>query len=724
MKNLNLIQRFSLISLIAIVIFAVAFGKILGNAMEQNMLNRAIKESSDIVYHNAIKHFEKDELLEPKLGDDYDDFFEEIEHLSLGPDIESVEIWNRNMIVVWSNDRDHVGKSFPQNENLQEAFNGRLISEIETRKSVNQILDHNNHTHNSEHSGDVKRLLELYVPLKFGKPGESEVSVVFEIYQNISPLYANIGHHKRLIWYWTCIGFSGLYLILFGIIWNASRRIDKQTKLIKQSKQDWEETFNSITDMITVHDNDFNIIQSNRAADEILGISSLNDSMKCYEHYHGTETAPEGCAGAQCLQMGKPATVEMFEPHINKFIEIRSIPRINETNNIEGLIHVVRDISKRKNDEELIQTQINRLSALRSIDRAIIGSMDMNITLDIFLEQVTKHLDIDAASILLLNKHTQTLEYIISKGFRSSALKYTKLRLGESNAGCAAIERRIVTIENLMTDIDGFSSSKQFIHENFLSYYAVPLIAKGEVKGVLELFHRSRKEAASDWLGFLEAIADQGAIAIDNATLFDELQRSNADLILAYDTTIEGWSRALDLRDKETEGHTQRVTDMTIHIARNLGVKEINIAHFRRGALLHDIGKMGVPDSILLKPGPLTDEEREIMRRHPVYAYQMLYPIEYLRSAIDIPYYHHEKWDGTGYPVGLKGEAIPVAARIFAIVDVWDALRSDRPYRAAWSKEKVIEHIRSLSGSHFDPDIVKAFLKTADEMEETVISYS
>lgn len=318
----------------------------------------------------------------------------------------------------------------------------------------------------------------------------------------------------------------------------------------------------------------------------------------------------------------------------------------------------------------------------------------------------------------------QTLEYVISKGFHSSALKYTKLHLGESNAGRAAIERRIVTIPNLKEDIDGFKRSRKFVQEEFVSYFAVPLVAKGQVKGVLELFHRSFMEANADWLEFLEAIADQGAIAIDNSTLFDELQQSNTELILAYDTTIEGWSRALDLRDKETEGHTQRVSEMTVHVARALGIKEKDIVHIRRGALLHDIGKMGVPDSILLKPGPLTDDEWELMKLHPVHAHKMLYPIEYLRPAIDIPFYHHEKWDGTGYPHGLKGEEIPISARIFAIVDVWDALRSDRPYRPAWPREKVSEHIRSLSGTHFDPDVVKVLLEIVDVMEESVVSYS
>jgi HD-GYP domain-containing protein (c-di-GMP phosphodiesterase class II) len=360
---------------------------------------------------------------------------------------------------------------------------------------------------------------------------------------------------------------------------------------------------------------------------------------------------------------------------------------------------------------ELIQTQLNRLNALRSIDKAILGNIDMRVVLDIFIDHVMRQLNPDAVSVLLLNQKTQTLEFYYGKGFRTSTLKHTRLRLGQSNAGRAAIERRIINITNLKENSAGFERSKAFEGESFISYFAVPLIAKGDVKGVLEVFHRTELDADRDWLEFLEAIADQGAIAIDSATMFDELKRSNIDLSMAYDNTIEGWSRALDMRDKETEGHSRRVTEMTICIASEMGIKDEDLVHIRRGALLHDIGKLGIPDSILLKPGKLTDEEWITMKRHSEYAYEMLYPIEHLRPALDIPFYHHEKWDGSGYPKGLKGEEIPLAARIFAVVDVWDALCSDRPYRPAWPKEKVIKHVRSLSGTHFDPEALEIFFR-------------
>jgi putative nucleotidyltransferase with HDIG domain len=204
-----------------------------------------------------------------------------------------------------------------------------------------------------------------------------------------------------------------------------------------------------------------------------------------------------------------------------------------------------------------------------------------------------------------------------------------------------------------------------------LSCLMLPLGTGEKIIGFVEVVATEQeRNFTEDEIQLCQAMAGQAAIAIDNAALFDDLQRSNTELTLAYDTTLEGWARALELRDKETEGHTQRVTEMTLRLATAMGVPEAELVHVRRGALLHDIGKMGIPDSILLKPGPLSESEWEIMRMHPVYAYEMLSPIGYLRSALDIPYCHHEKWDGSGYPRGLAGEQIPLHARIFAVADV------------------------------------------------------
>jgi HD-GYP domain-containing protein (c-di-GMP phosphodiesterase class II) len=357
------------------------------------------------------------------------------------------------------------------------------------------------------------------------------------------------------------------------------------------------------------------------------------------------------------------------------------------------------------------QRRVERLKALRDIDVAITSSFDLRVTFNILLEEVASQLRVDAVDILVLNEHTHELDFLVGRGFRTNALHHTHLRLGKGYAGTAALERRIVHVADLQTDGNLLQQSRLLLDEGFVTYYGVPLIAKGQVQGVLEVFHRQMLRPDQEWMEFFETLGGQAAIAIDNAALFNSLQRTNIDLTLAYDATIEGWSHALDLRDKETEGHTQRVTEMTVRLAQTMNIPDGEIVHIRRGALLHDIGKMGIPDGILLKPGPLTDDEWVVMRKHPVYAYEMLSPIQYLGPALEIPYCHHEKWDGSGYPRGLLGGQIPLSSRIFAIVDVWDALRSDRPYRTAWPEEKVREYVRSLSGTHFDPKVVAAFLQ-------------
>jgi HD-GYP domain-containing protein (c-di-GMP phosphodiesterase class II) len=185
-----------------------------------------------------------------------------------------------------------------------------------------------------------------------------------------------------------------------------------------------------------------------------------------------------------------------------------------------------------------------------------------------------------------------------------------------------------------------------------------------------------------------------------------------SEQVLTCDEFVDGWTRAMVLRDGETVDHSLRVTARMLDLARALGLDEAEMPHIRRGAMLHDIGKMGIPDSILLKPGPLSTDEWAVMRRHPQYAYDLMYPVAFLRPALHIPYAHHEHWDGTGYPRGLEGKQIPLAARAFAAVDIWDALSHDRPYRKAWSADRVSAHVETLAGTHLDPMVVEVLQHT------------
>ncbi|MDR3575956.1 MAG: PAS domain S-box protein [Anaerolineaceae bacterium] len=384
----------------------------------------------------------------------------------------------------------------------------------------------------------------------------------------------------------------------------------------------------------------------------------------------------------------------------------------------ESTLWVVRDISARKLSEQRLQRQVTRLTALKEIDQMITSSFNLKFNLENILSQVITQLDVNAADILLLNPYLNRLEFKAGHGLITSEMLHANLPLGKGYTGLGVLKRNLMILPDIRQADPPFTRSEAIEREGFVSYIAVPLVTKGQIKGVLEVFQRTTLDPDDDWLNYLETLAGQTAIAVDTIELFERIQRSNNELLLAYDATIEGWSHALELRDREPEGHTQRVTDMTLSLAIAIGIQEEELVHIRRGALLHDIGKLGIPDTILFKAGALTDEEWEVMKQHPVFSQELLSPIGFLHPALDIPCYHHEKWDGSGYPRGFKGEEIPLAARIFAVVDVYDALTSDRLYRARWSEEKALEYLRSQCGHHFDPRLVDLFFKMRPKDED------
>ena len=298
------------------------------------------------------------------------------------------------------------------------------------------------------------------------------------------------------------------------------------------------------------------------------------------------------------------------------------------------------------------------------------------------------------------------LQMVVARGLLEPYVNRI-LPIGEGASGQAVATRKAILIDDY-ADWNGRSS--MFTDIQVGSVIAAPLLWKGTVLGAFHVEHPMPNVFTDDDVELVSLFAEQAAVAIANARLIYNTETSRKELELAYTATLEGWVRALDLRDQETEGHTQRVTELAVELARRLGTAEDQLEPIRRGALLHDIGKIGIPDAILRKPGPLTEDEWSVMRLHPQMAWDMLSPIEYLRTALAIPYGHHERWNGSGYPLGIKGRQIPMAARIFAVVDVYDALLSNRPYREGWPKDTVVSYIRERSGTSFDPEVVDAFL--------------
>ncbi len=674
----SLLLRFTVVSLIVTALIAVAFSLLLTKRMIADALDDAAREAAQTVTTSITPEVSADDFTaatparvaawKMRIG------------RVVAGDIVRVKVWDAHGTVLYSDDPELIGKTFPlaDQDELREALEGHLAKELsELGKSENV----------AERS--YGRLLEIYVPVRLS----GGVIGVFEVYRRFDPLHQKIRDIERLVWGGSVVAFGLLYASLFLLVQRASRRLSSLAS--------------------------FPILNPNPVIETTLAGEIL------YMNPAAASQFPEvRAAGARHPLLAEMPQVAEALTRDGRRSVIREVTIgdavyeevVSSVPDVKTFRIYTVDVTERKRAEARIRQQLQRLDALRTIDNAITASVDLRVTLNVVLDQVSTHLEPDATDILLFNPHTQILEYAAGRGFLTPALQHTRLPLGKGFAGRAALERTVVTIPNVAEAPGEFTRAPLLGAEEFVAYAAAPLVAKGQVKGVLEIFRRSPMTPDTEWLNFLEALAGQAAIAIDNAALFDDLQRANVHLRLAYDSTLEGWSRALDLRDEETEGHSRRVTEMAVRLARAMGMSDEDLAHIRRGALLHDIGKMGIPDSILHKPGPLTEDEWVIMRRHPVYAYEMLSPIAYLRPALDIPYGHHERWDGSGYPRGLKGDHIPLAARVFAVVDVYDALSSDRPYRAAWPREKVLAYLREHAARLFDAVVVEKFLALEQDL--------
>ena len=351
-----------------------------------------------------------------------------------------------------------------------------------------------------------------------------------------------------------------------------------------------------------------------------------------------------------------------------------------------------------------------QVGALVGVGSAINSSLGLKRVLEMVIDSLIGLMNAERG-FLMLREPNGELKVRVARGMVYDDLNKESFSISKTIVRQVAENGEVVLTTNAQND-PRFGEQQSVAAYHLLSILCAPLKIKDDLIGVLYVDNRAHTGMfGNNDLELISAFANQVAVAIDNASLFDDLQESNAELEIAYQATLEGWVRALDLRDKETEGHTRRVTALTQRLAQIMGVDDSAILHITRGALLHDIGKMAIPDGVLLKPGDLSPEERLLIQKHPVYAYEMLNPIKFLRPALDIPYCHHEKWDGSGYPRHLKGEEIPFAARIFSVVDVWDALTSNRPYRGPMKKEEAREYIKEQSGKHFEPQVVELFLK-------------
>jgi PAS domain S-box-containing protein len=354
-------------------------------------------------------------------------------------------------------------------------------------------------------------------------------------------------------------------------------------------------------------------------------------------------------------------------------------------------------------------SQLERLETLRQIDQTITSSLDLSLSLNVFLTQLMDQLEVDAAGLYLYQGDLQQLEFYLGKGFKNQSWIEKEIRLSHGLAGTAALNRESIFIKDMSSNSQFDLPQEGAKNEGFVSYYNCPLTNKGKLVGLLEIYQRTALDPNPEWVRFLEMLTRQASIAIESVTQFYELEQSNVNLMSAYDETLEKAVQVLEARGFEPPGHSRRVIDTAVRIGVQMGLSSGDLVKLRRGSLIHDLGMLAMPDSIVLKPAGLDPDEISRIQEHPGLAYEWFSGVELLREALEIPFAHHERWDGTGYPRGLKGHQIPLNARIFSVVDVWDILNSDKPYRPAWEEEKILAYLEEQSGLAFDPDIVRTF---------------
>jgi HD-GYP domain-containing protein (c-di-GMP phosphodiesterase class II) len=751
LKRSSLLFRFSLIFLLVISVIAAVLAWRLESTLQNDILFEAAQNTAAQASNILDKNLTAADLNNSLQGQRYTEIDSLIHDTLLSANIVRIKIWNQNGMLVYADDQAIIGKIFPLSDELKKAFQGEIatdISPLTKAENTSERLAYN-------------ELYEIYVPLKLDR--SSEASGAYEVYYDLARLQPRLTRIRNVVWGGVGLAFLLLYGTMFLLIRNASHNLIKSNQEIQrlltaeQNGREVSETLERVS----------------RALNESLNLRKLLDLI-CRESVEVFNTqaaflwlleggeligfAGYGPGNDHFLGMRFP----IYDPHllgarvarerksilVNNVLDAKNVDNIMvELFNIKSMMGIplikgeqilgalmITDIEnpQRFTEEDLALASIfgghaalaidnaqlferahlhlEHEKALREIDLAITSNLELSRILKVVLYQTRAQLEVDACSILLFDPDTQTLEYHSGQGFQTDIIQQTHIHLGEGRVGSAALKQQIFGRAEIESSRQIPDRAELIILEKFAAYFMAPLVTKDKLLGVMEIYHHAPLVMTTEWLKFLETLAGQAAIAIENSTLFQNLQQSNLELSQAYDATIEGWSAALDLRDRETEGHTRRVTEMSVRLAKRMGLNEQQQVHVRRGALLHDIGKMGVPDRILLKPDSLTKDEQAIMQMHPTYAHQMLKHITYLKQSLDIPLCHHEKWDGSGYPRGLAGEDIPLTARIFCIVDVYDALTSDRPYRMAWPEDKVLEHIEKLSGTHFEPRVVEAFL--------------
>lgn len=509
---------------------------------------------------------------------------------------------------------------------------------------------------------------------------------------------------------------------LEGFIMDITARKTSEERL-QMSEQRFSKAFKASPIMIAISRlDDAALLEVNQTFEELTGytreeaIGKSTLELGIWEHVQDRERLIGALVGAGEIRNHEVQFRTKYGTLLTGLVSADLI----ELDGEKCLLATIQDITERKIAEASI-LRLNRLYAtISQINQTIVHERDKASLLRKICSVAIEQGQFRMAWVGLLDKATGLVEPAAFAGeelgyLAGLAINYEDPSLQESPVNTAIREGRCIVCQDIEKDPGTIYWRDAALKRGYRSTAVVPLRELGSVVGILAVYSAVVEGFNAEDEQLLEQIGWDVSFALDSISAEQQRQIAEQNLAIAYDTTLEGWSRALELRDKETEGHSRRVTESTLIVAGAMGFSEAELLDLRYGSLLHDIGKMAIPDEILRKNGPLTPEERLLVQNHPTTAYELLKMIPYLERALEIPYCHHEKWDGSGYPRGLSGEAIPLSARIFAVVDVWDALSSDRPYRQGWPQQKVVEYLRSESGKHFDPQVVEVFLQLLDE---------
>lgn len=497
----------------------------------------------------------------------------------------------------------------------------------------------------------------------------------------------------------------------------------KMEAALQESQSRLEAIINTAINAIITTDDQQRIILFNPAAEKVFGYSAaqiigqpLNALVpERYRNVHNLHIQAFGQSGISSRTHGVLDVVSGLRSNGDEFPMEAYISQ-SVVHEQKYFTVILQDVTERRHAEEALLRRASELESLVELSTSLRAASTVAEMIPIAIREAAKVVRAANGSIFLMEQASGEL---VSRGWYSAETdsfiqvgeeKATRHTLYEGVTGYVARTGQIFSTDHMHEDpLPVFVAGENERLQGMNSGISLPLRAHDSIVGVLHVALREKRSFTDTEISLLTAIAEMVGNALQRAALIEKTLLQTEELAAAYDNTLAGWARALELRDELTEGHTRRVTALTIRLAQAMGIPPAEIVQIQRGAILHDIGKMGIPDEILLKRGPLTLEESVVMRRHPQSAFDMLYPIAFLRPALEIPYCHHEKWDGTGYPRGLKGDEIPLAARIFAVADVWDAITSDRPYRAAWPRQKALDYMRSESGQYFDPHILETF---------------